>query len=131
WHEGERDKARKLHTPLDFRIFHEETPHSLGAVVLDHNHDGPLIDAQLIRTVPIVSKVESVFKAVSRPDIRPQLGIDVAQSRQTVFGSERHRTAGCSRGEGAIIVLARWRAMGRVARGGVTRGQTPNVAGIS
>src|ERR1035437_321977 len=79
-HKRQRDKARLLQTALDFCILHEKPPRALGAIVLDHNDDGALIDSQLGIVIPTDTLVKRVNEAIGRPKGVLAISVKVLQS---------------------------------------------------
>src|ERR1035437_8783635 len=130
-HKGQRDKAGPLQTALDHLILHEKPPDPLGAIVLDHNHNGALIKSQLISIPPLGAQVKRVAEALGCPNVPPVVAVKIAQGRQREFGGEGHGTASDGRSNRAIIILGRWGTACGVARRSITGGQSPNVAAIS
>src|SRR5688572_17612256 len=51
-------KSRVLQTTLNLGAFHERLPHTPGPIVLDHNQDRPLVDAQHFRVPPAGGQIE-------------------------------------------------------------------------
>src|SRR6185369_13939752 len=84
-HKGQRNKASSLQTALGFFVLHKTLPDALIAIVLDHDRDRPLINAQYIRGVPSESEVEGITKAVCSPDVESEARVKRAQGWQGVF----------------------------------------------
>src|ERR1017187_6510946 len=80
-HKRQRDKARLLQTALDFCILHEKLPGALGAIILDHNDDGALVNSQLIGVIPLGAQVKRVMEAISCPNVPSVVAVKVLQSR--------------------------------------------------
>src|ERR1017187_9086849 len=80
-HKRQRDKGRLLQTALDFCILHEKLPGALGAIVLDHNDDGALVNSQLIGVIPLGAQVKRVAEAKGCPYVPAVVTVKVLQSR--------------------------------------------------
>src|SRR5438552_4934036 len=103
-------EARVLQTALDLDGFHESLPNTPASIVLDHDQDGPLVDAQHLGVPPAGGQVERVAETVPCPDVRTIKVVEVAQCRDTDFGRERKGAARSSGCDGAIVMLGRRRA---------------------
>ena len=79
--EGQGDEAGALQTSLDLGVPHEELPYPLRAIVLDHDHHGPLVNSQLIGVVPTRPGVKRVAETIGSPNARTGAAIEGAQSR--------------------------------------------------
>src|SRR5437762_170731 len=124
-------QSRRLQAALDLDGFHERLPNTPASIVLDHDQDRPLVDAQHLRVPPAGGQIERVAETVPCPDVRTIQIVEVAQRRDADSWRERKgaaRSRGC---DGAIVDLGRRRATSRVglklaeARA-VAGGQSPN-----
>src|ERR1017187_4770178 len=102
-HKGQRNKARALQSPLDLGVLHEKLPNLLRPIVLDHDHNRPLINSQLIGIVPTLTEVKRVAKAIRGPNVNAEAVVKSEQGRQGVFGPEGHGPTRRSGSNRAII----------------------------
>src|SRR5579872_7563289 len=56
-----------LHTALRLRILHERLPDETCPRVFCHEHGDPRINPHHIRVVPILNRIESVYKSIAAP----------------------------------------------------------------
>src|SRR5712691_2137602 len=74
---GHRCKPSTLQAALDSRMLHKHVPNTACAGVLDHEHNWPLINSELIGSEPLLRGVEGVFETVWTPELRPIGGVHV------------------------------------------------------
>jgi len=95
-----RCKPSSLQTALDRCMLHKHMPNTACTVVLDHEHDWPLIDSEVIGGEPLLCGVEGIFETVWTPELRPIGGVHVAQGCQRFARGERERASDCGRRDG-------------------------------
>src|SRR6185437_1368472 len=78
---GHRLKASRFQSSLNFRRFHEGLPHFSRSIVLDHDQDRALVNAEHFGVPPVGCRIERVAEAVSRPDVRPMGVVEISQRR--------------------------------------------------
>ena len=61
--------SRRLQAPLDLEGFHKRFPNTPGSIVLNHDQDRPLVDAQHFGVPRGGSQIERVAETVARPDV--------------------------------------------------------------
>ena len=88
-HARNRGEAGVREAALEVRTLHHARPHSGVPVVLDHEHDRPLIDGEVIGGEPLLRGVEGVFETVWTPEPRPIGSVHVAQGCQRFVRGER------------------------------------------
>ena len=52
---------------LDSWMPHKHIPNAAGTIVLDQQHDWPLVDAEIFGGEPLLAWVEGVFESVGTP----------------------------------------------------------------
>src|SRR5258708_2388836 len=96
-----------------------DTPHELTAVVLDHGHDRPLIDPEIIRVDPGgrrlrlgwwprlrragEARIERSPKSVCRVEGRTEAMVPLERRGQHDLGGEGERADGCGGGDGTVV----------------------------
>src|SRR6266496_1246546 len=115
-----------LQTAPNLGAFHKCLPNSPGSVVLDHDQDRSLVDAQHLSVPPAGGQIERVAETVARPDARTELVVEVAQRRQADFPSKWERATDGGGCDGAVVVLGRRRATSGV---GLKFAEARSVAG--
>src|SRR5262245_33008617 len=101
-------ESRILQAALDLNGLHKRRPNTPGSMVLDHNQNRSLVDAQHLGIPPAGCQIERVAESVTRPDVRTVTVVKVAQCGDAYFRRERNRAA-CRRGRDGAIVILWWR----------------------
>src|SRR5579864_2242764 len=60
-------KACSLHAPLCLRAFHKRVPHEPRSQILRHQQNDPRVDADYVRIIPVLQRIESVGEPVFVP----------------------------------------------------------------
>src|SRR5581483_5639320 len=87
-----------LQAALNDVVLHETAPNPLRPVVLDHDDDRALIDAQLVRADPMRFEIEGVSESIGGPERGPVLIIEVAEGGDGNLGSESDGAGNRGRG---------------------------------
>src|SRR6185503_10132073 len=82
-------EANTLQSALNFRRLHERLPNTPGSIVLDHDQDRPLVDAEHLAIRPAGGQIERIAETVACPDVRTIKVVEVAQRRDADFWRER------------------------------------------
>src|SRR5207237_3855198 len=99
-----------------------DTPHELAAVVLDHGHDRPLIDPEVIRVDPAgrrllwrprlrlrraaEARIERIPESVCRVEGRTEAMVHLECRRQHDIWGEGKRADGCGGCDGTVVDTA-------------------------
>src|SRR6266850_2191563 len=62
------DETDGVEGGTDFRVRHELLPDQARAVVLDHDHDGSLVEAHIDVLEPVFGLVEAIAETVDAPE---------------------------------------------------------------
>src|SRR5215471_8467047 len=122
-----RGKSSVLQAALNRHMLHKHMPNTACTVVLDHEHDWPLIDSEIIGSEPLLCGIKGVFETVWPPESHPIGGIHIPQGCQRFVRCKRERAPGCSRRDGPIVTFRRWGATRTVARRNVRGCQAPHI----
>ena len=76
-------------------------------------------------------EVEGVLEAVWSPELGPVGVVQVVEHGKSLFRGEGDRAGGGGRRDRAVVVLRRGRAVGKVARRVVARGEAPEVHAVA
>src|SRR2546427_4492751 len=71
------DETDGVEGGLDFRIRHELLPDQARAVVLDHDHDGSLVEAHVDVLEPVFGLVEAIAETVDAPEFVTKIAVEV------------------------------------------------------
>jgi hypothetical protein len=129
-HGGHRFEPGTLQPALDRRLLHKHVPNTARPGVLQHEHQGPLVNAQVIGGEPLLTGVEGVFEPVGPPELRPIGGVHVPQGGHRSVGRKRQRAPGVGGREGPIVRVRGWRPAGPVPRGRIRSRQAPDIVAI-
>src|SRR5467141_2014338 len=128
---GHRAEPYRIQASPYIRVLHESIPHSTGAVVFNHDDDGPLVDADYVGAPPIPRQIEGVAEAIRRPELR-SVGIP-----HLVYGRDDNPvrkwdlTDGCRRDQRSIVALGWGSAPRAVSARGVRSGDSPQAVPVA
>src|SRR2546425_1119102 len=124
-------EADRIQAPHDIRVLHETIPDRTGAVVFNHDDDGPLVDADHIGAPPVSCQIESVAEAVRSPKLRPVRIPHLVYGRNDYLRCKGYRADRCRRDERSVVPLGRRSAPRAVSARGIRSRDSPQTVPVA